>query len=354
MTIDTPETLQRQLQTLQAQVADLQRRVPGGHGPAPVRLRGAAAAAVALTLLSWAAYSEPTAPELILPQQVARLEGRMETVEKQLRSGRFKAPFSIVDEKGLPILSVFSGGNRGVFVLNDASRPGAAAKGVVIEAGDRSGIRVRNDGQQAWIGEMDDEAMGVYVAGAGGERDIRSLMNLEDGFEVRDGHERVASLGVSAKGNPSLRLYSRTVGPNRPLAAIGVDAKSSEGGVEVRNPAGKLMARIGTVDNKGGIAAVYRTTETPVASIETEEGSNGGIVAVWNSGYNAIASLRQNNRGGTLELSDLTGEIMVDAFTTTKGTGMVRTGPSDRPGGLGMGLPGSFIMGKREGKGGGN
>lgn len=336
------ETLLRQLQNLQTQVNNLQHQLQRNR----IRRRSFRAvmgAAVVALLCSWAAYSQTSEPEFTLMKQVASLETRMETIEKQLASGKFKAPFSVVDEKGAPIMSVFSGSNRGIYVLNDATKPGVTAKGVSIEAGDQVGVRVRSDNQQAWMGSL-QQGIAVYVAGGTGEDDIRTLMDYEGGFEVRRTNKRVAALGVTAKNNIALRLYSPTYGPTHPLVAMGVTTNDNHGGLDVTDATGKLLTRINSVGNKAGFVSVYPASDTPSASMQIND--TGGLLAVTDPKGTAIASLSQGKDGGKLQLTDFTGEVLVKAGVTDDLTGAVYAGPENMPSGI-AGLPSSFIVGKR-------
>lgn len=331
------EALLLQLQDMQAQIDDLQHRLrPPRSCRLPWRLL-LGAAAIAL-LCSWAAHSQSDSTEFLLMKQVASLETRMEAIEKQLASGKFKAPFSVVDDKGAPVMSVFAGTNRGIYVLNDATKPGAKATGVSIEAGERAGVRVRGDDQQAWIGGM-KEGVGVYIADDAGEENIWTLMDASHGFEVRRANKRVIAMGLTEKDNVALRLYSPRLGPDKPLAAVGVSAKDDTGGFQVTDESGNLLAKMGSVDNESGIVEVFESGENTPPAATMEVNDNGGVLAVHDEKGTAIGSLSHGDFGGLLKLTDFKGEVMVKGGTTDHHTGGVFAGPADS-------IMGSYIVGR--------
>ena len=331
------EALLHQLRHMQTQIDDLQHQLRHARTRRLPWRMALCVAALAL-LYSWSAYSQSDSTEFLLMKQVASLETRMETIEKQLASGKFKAPFSVVDEKGAPVMSVFAGNNRGIYVLNDATKPGAKATGVSIEAGERAGVRVRGDEQQAWLGNM-KEGVGVYISGDTGEDNVLTLMNAESGFEVRRENKRLATLGVTSKENIALRLFSPTVGPVHELAAMGIDTEDNAAGVEVRDPHGNLLATLTTPDNKNGIVKVYSSDKQANAAASMEVTEEGGLLAVYDEKGNSIGSLPHGNYGGLLELTDFNGDVMVKGGVTDKHTGGVFAGPASS-------AAGSFILGR--------
>ncbi|MGO4701273.1 hypothetical protein [Dyella sp. 2RAB6] len=334
------EALQRQLQCMQTQVDQLQQQLQRKRVRRRPFLAVLGIAALGL-IFSWAAHSQSDSTEFLLMKQVAELETRMGNIEKQLASGKVRAPFSVVDAKGLPIMSVFAGSNRGVQVINDATKPGSTATAVSIEAGDVAGVRVRAGNEQAWIGGL-DKGVGIYVAGDGGVQDIRTLMTANLGFEVRRSDQRMSTLGVTEKGNVALRLYSPEPTPEtetrRQLVAVGVTAKDDLGGLEVRDSAGKLLTRVSSVGNKTGIVSVYPASDNASASMQINDGG-AGLLAVLADDGTAIASLSRGKNGGLFQLTDFPGDVMVKAGVTDKHTGGVFAGPESS-------AAGSFLVGR--------
>lgn len=271
-------------------------------------------------------------------------ESRLKALETKQQSNKVRAPFTVVDAKGAAIMTVSEGANRGAFVFSEASK---GAKGVGLYAGEKAGVGLLSETKEVWLGEMEDDEVGVYIAGPGGEGDIRALMSYDKGFEVRKNHERVANLGVTEKGDIALRIYSPTVGPSNSLVAIGVDAKTNRGRFELREPSGTLLANIESIENKHGSFNVFDRSDTPVATLRADEKGNG-FLSILNRQGQGIASLEQRTHGGLLQITDVTGEIMVQAGVLESRVGLVRVGPGAMPGGiLGAALPGSYIMGKK-------
>lgn len=331
------ETLQQQLQVMQTQIEHLQAQLQRRRARRRPLLAVLGIAVLGL-LFSWAAHSQSDSTEFLLMKQVADLETRMIAMEKRAASGRITAPFSVVDAKGLPIMTVLAGNNRGVQVLNDATKPGTSATAVSIEAGgDVAGVRVRAGNEQAWIGGL-DQGVGVYVAGDAGVQDIRTLMSADSGFEVRRANHRIAVLGVTEKDNVAMRLYSPKVGPNRQLVSVGITTKDDVGGLEVRNPDGKLLTRVSSTENKAGIVSVYPSSDNPSASMQINDGG-AGLLAVLADDGTAIASLSRGQNGGLFQLTDFPGDVMVKAGVTDKHTGGVFAGPQSS-------AAGSFLIGR--------
>jgi hypothetical protein len=331
------EALLHQLRHMQTQIDDLQHQLRHAR-TRRLPWRVALCLAALALLYSWSAYSQSDSTEFLLMKQVASLETRMETIEKQLASGKFKAPFSVVDEKGAPVMSVFAGNNRGIYVLNDATKPGTKATGVSIEAGERAGVRVRGADQQAWIGGL-KEGVGVYIADDSGEENIWSLMDASHGFEVRRENKRVIAMGMTEKNNVALRLYSQRLGPDSPLAAVGVSTTDDTGGFQVTDTEGNLLAKMGSVKNESGIVEVFESGESVPAAATMEVNDQGGVLAVHDEKGTAIGSLSHGDFGGLLKLTDFKGEVMVKGGTTDKHTGGVFAGPAD-------GVMGSFLVGR--------
>ena len=329
------EALLRQLRDMQAKVDALDRQLHYRRTRKRAWPIGLGIAALAL-LFSWAAHSQSDSTEFLLMKQVAELETRMGTVEKQLAAGKFKAPFSIVDEKGAPVVSVLAGARRGLYVSNEVSGPAVQAKSVAIEAGERVGVRVHaEDGQQVWMGDTAGGAS-IYLAGSTDENDIKTLMDAKNGFEVRRINKRVAALGMTEKDNVALRLYSENQQKGVPLIALGV--QKDHGGLEVSDMDANVLARLGTIDDKTGFMEIYASgDEKPSASMSVND--QGGVLGVHDEDNGlAIASLSQGVNGGLFQLTDFDGSVMVKGGVTDKRTGALIAGPKSS-------IMGSEIMG---------
>jgi hypothetical protein len=85
----------------------------------------------------------------------------------------------------------------------------------------------------------------------------------------------------------------------------------------------------------------------PILRVQ-ESGDNGARGAfVFNSGNYAVATLQIREGGsGSLTLSDVDGEIVVEAGVNVNGKGIVKAGPASAP--TGPGIPPSFILGAKK------
>ena len=80
------------------------------------------------------------------------------------------------------------------------------------------------------------------------------------------------------------------------------------------------------------------------------EGFKNGLFAITNGSGQSIAELTEGeSKGGRLALFSSSGENMVVAGVDAGGFGVVRAGPESFKPGYGLlGLPGSYIAGKRQ------
>ena len=87
--------------------------------------------------------------------------------------------------------------------------------------------------------------------------------------------------------------------------------------------------------NKGGVVAVYPTSDNPGASMEIHDDGIG------------IASLSGGKSGDLFQLADFGGDVMVKAGVTDRRTGAVFAGPASS-------ASGSFLFGRNGASGGGD
>lgn len=151
-----------------------------------------------------------------------------------------------------------------------------------------------------------------------------------------------AQLGPGTSPNVALRIFGSD---GKPLAGVGDDG-DGDGIVRIHNKAGQPVAALQTNNSSGGDIAVFDSSGISVASLSGQ--GDLGMVQVF-SGKEPIAVLtRGESDGGILQISSGAGETMVEAGFNGR-VGVVRTGPMGRGAGMmGLGLPGSFIMGKSQ------
>jgi hypothetical protein len=222
--------------------------------------------------------------------RIRDLERRVHELEKA-RPDRVTAPFEVVDEADKTILKV-----------------------------EPKSVRFYESGKQvADIQAFDDGALFTVSSGDALKASFGVTSGI-GGFFMDEGGKSRLELGKGDKGN--FRLVFLSPGEMQ-VAGIG---ESTEG---------TGAARIGSSDGK------------LKASIQVDEDGNGAF-QVFNSAGVMIATLTEgSNGGGLLEIASSGGEPMVQAGVHVDGYGVVRTGPASFMTGAGLGLPGSFIFGKK-------
>jgi hypothetical protein len=121
--------------------------------------------------------------------------------------------------------------------------------------------------------------------------------------------------------------------------SVGLGTSNAKGLILFQDAGQKTCA---TIDEEG-----FKFEEGDHNVVFVGKVSSGPQISVNGDNGSPIASLVRGTNGGKLELSNSKGEVMVAAGTWSTGVGLVQTGPMSRaPGGL-MGVPGSFISGKK-------
>jgi hypothetical protein len=228
--------------------------------------------------------------------RIKALEQRVAALEREAATGtthRVMAPFEVVDKGGHRVLLVDEDHTVRLYNLEgiDVARLEASTDGGLLVA--RNGA-----GMGAVIGASKTEA-GFKVVEAGGlvRTDLgRSPTggNYRLLFNAPDGKTFVAGMGESNLGT-------------------GLAYVADKGGV--------VRASMGASASGGQFAALNK--DRPVATL-TEGKTGGGLLEIGNSG----------------------GERMVVAGVQPEGFGVVQAGPASFMQAAGLGLPGSYIMGK--------
>ncbi len=190
--------------------------------------------------------------------------------------------------------------------------------GEVILSVERDFVKIFHAGQaQAQIAVSENGAN--IVLGDALKAHLYSFAG-DAGFTVEDkGTERIA-LGTGENGNHRLVFLTAD---GKTIAGIGETTQ------------GTGAVRVGTAD--GGIRASMQL-----------DGEGKGLVAVMNDAGLPIAALKEGaNGGGLLEITNAQGEPMVHAGVHEDGYGVVKTGPASFATGAGLGLPGSYIIGRK-------
>lgn len=243
--------------------------------------------------------AQPAPTAAATDARIRSLQQRIAILEQQATrtrlATRVTAPLEVIDRNGRPVFSV--GEDRVVRLYN------TAGKDVVrLEAGDSGGYLLASNNAgtlSTAIGAVESEANVKVVEGG--------IVRTELGSSK------------SASGIYRVAFYSKD--------------------------GTKGIARLGATSTGDGNALVLDAAGNVRAGMMLEE--HHGLVFVQNNGGQAVSKLTEGSRAdGLLKISSANGTPMVDAGITEGGFGVVRTGPGSFMMAAGVGLPGSFIMGK--------
>jgi hypothetical protein len=142
------------------------------------------------------------------------------------------------------------------------------------------------------------------------------------------------SAGVVAKEAGTTRVHLGSVGAGYSLTISGKDG-NTVAGIGQTKPDGVGLVVVG--DQAGEMKAALQVTD------------GRGMVAVQSSARVPVANLSQGaNGGGHFQLVGPDRQVMVEAGVAKDGYGVVRAGPAGFAPGYGvLGLPGSYIVGKK-------
>ena len=106
-----------------------------------------------------------------------------------------------------------------------------------------------------------------------------------------------------------------------------------------------LQTVMGVNNNFAGFVA--RQGDTPRATLSIHDGGKASLEIANDNGTSVAALFHGASGGGALQLGDASNNAMVEAFVTANGTGLVRTHPLGTPGAGLVGMPGTFIIGRK-------
>jgi hypothetical protein len=92
---------------------------------------------------------------------------------------------------------------------------------------------------------------------------------------------------------------------------------------------------------------VARQGKTARAILSIHDGGKASVEVSNDDGTTVATLLHGPSGGGQLQLGDAAGNAMVEAGVTADGTGLVRAHPLGNPGAGLLGLPGTFIVGRK-------
>jgi hypothetical protein len=257
------------------------------------------------------------------------------------------APFTVKDASGRVIFKVDAvagnlpraivGNPAGARVEIGIAEGGASVVGLydpsgkILSAlvGDPQGsyLRVKDNEQSASLGKTEKDGVGLYL-----RKDDKQFGELSVG---KTGYGIARVFGADGK------------------AVGGLFASAEGGGLALTGPGGgKSVVSLG-VTPSGGKVRVYPAGGGSVRAELVAEGNLGALNIYSSDGTNAATITSVTSLGGKFELTNASGQVVVQAGHQPNGRGMVTTGPFEGglAGTLGSGLtPASTIVGQMKGK----
>jgi hypothetical protein len=237
-------------------------------------------------------------------RQIVTLEREVNDLEDTAARGNgprtVVAPFEVVNRSGKRVFLVDAEGDGPRAEIYDASGSGTATMWALPDGGQfvtRSGT-----GSNTYLG--------TFTGGKG------------NGLRIYDAGKTRLNVGLEdASGRYVLKVFNKD---GKSIAAIGENAFGA-GTAQVSDAEGRVRADLTVLNDSKGAFNIYNASDAVVA-VMTEGESTGGL----------------------LQIRDAGGKTQMVEAGVTDGVGIVRAGPDGFKPGLGLlGLPGSFIMGKR-------
>jgi hypothetical protein len=147
---------------------------------------------------------------------------------------------------------------------------------------------------------------------------------------------------LSVRANPRSMMMSTATGDS----VIFVSALETGGFFKARSKNASREAVVGVVGQYGAVE--IRDGQGSKRAVLALQDDNQPILGLRNDKNVSAAALRVGGSGaGMLQLGDAAGNTTVDAGTTAQGVGLVRAYPVGSPGAGLVGMPGTFILGRR-------
>jgi hypothetical protein len=231
--------------------------------------------------------------------------------------------------------------NKGVANVRVMQDSRLAASMEALSSGDGL-VEVRKAGAASAMLAVAKDGSGAVVVkdSAGGNAAVLSADGGEGSLDLfRPGGKQAISLGVEAARKTALRVY----GDSAVVAAIGLDTNGL-GAMRLSDSKGNSTVALTSDSDGGGAMAIFDAKHVLAAALAIDSDGEGAVQVYGND--QVLATLGRGNNGGILQLNNNAGEPMVDAGNI--GTvGVVRAGPIIQASGM-PGLPGSFLMGRRQ------
>jgi hypothetical protein len=270
----------------------------------------------------------PAQPKMPSEARIAALEDQVRQLQRELVKAlelasnplpKVKAPFEVVDEKGVAIVRVTSATNgvRGLRVFNDTG----AQVAVMNNIGDGGLVKVMRNGTES-------QAVSIVAWDEG------ALLTIKEGGTARGLFGRLPSGRIAAWVNNAA---------GKQIVAIGESpVVPGAGAFRVFNAGGGAAVSIDALAN-GGAVNVFAPQRTKPSAALTLESDGRGVLAIYNATGNAAAALTEHTSfagAGRVYVNDPQGNWVFAAGQTERGGSAC---VNDRFGlkCLGIGLPGT-------------
>lgn len=147
---------------------------------------------------------------------------------------------------------------------------------------------------------------------------------------------------LSVRANPRNMIMSSTAGDS----VVFIAALETGGFFKARTKNGSREAVVGVTGQYGAVE--IRGGEGSKRAVLALQDDNRPILGLRNDNDISVAAITVGaSGGGMIQLGDAAGNTTVDAGTTAQGVGLVRAYPVGSPGAGLIGMPGTFILGRR-------
>ena len=202
---------------------------------------------------------------------------------------KVKAPFQVVDEKGIVIMSIQDhegSTNRGAYLYN---RSGKSIVDLTSTADSGGGGKITVTADGAEISDVGEQATGVTISG----------LRQTTGIQVnRDGKKAVAisSEAGGKDGSPggSVQIFN---GAEKPSATL--ESEKGGGALKIFDAANKTSASL-DAQTDGGSLKIFGSGEKKVATLDAQ--SSGGSLKIFGSAANPVTTIDVQKDGGNLKI----------------------------------------------------
>jgi hypothetical protein len=278
-----------------------------------------------------------------------------------------RAPFTVLDDAGRPVVTVEAGEERGLSVFTGDTKIGFLGKMDAVaglEVWDRggrlvaqlgagpsnegfSGLKVFNAAEEEVAGVMTSRDEGGLIGATNQSHSEQVQLKVNDdaaGFMYIKAGKPVINLGRAEKGNLALRVRAN----DQIVAGIGDAADGSGGALLLRDPTGTLAVKAAIASGQGGQVVVYGSggAEAGIAAKGTVGSAFAGPIEA------PVAKMGQSETtagAGVLDLEAPGGGSAVQAGFS-QGGGIVETYTPGKPVGIlkaGIKIPG-FTAGSNQ------